>query len=281
MNELLRALASVKSYFPESAQLHNWLFGSAISNALLRLFRPVRVSSAPKYAMALTAFNRPSYLREVLYTLANNTGLADYTLHVGLEPANSEVIAVCDAIQFMPTVIHRNPHSLGVAHNPYATLKAIFDTTDVPGVLYLEDDVILAPDAVRLASWYFEHPEKDNYLCLNLYNHDSRADADPEVVYPDVRFSALALAVTRYNWRTYFEPNWYRDGAGWDHSVTGLIAEKQLRILLPAISRSHHIGREGGMFYTSAYDHIYCNNPICTKPASAFRISPLAPIPGE
>jgi hypothetical protein len=276
MNELLRALAVFNKYLPNSATLADLLHGTATIRLLSGLFSP---ETKPSYAMALTAFNRPGYLREVLYTLANNAGLEKYTLHVGLEPANADVVKVCDGIQFMPTVIHRNPHSLGVAHNPYNTIKTIFDTTDVPGVLYLEDDVILSPDAVRLATWYLEHPERDKYLCLNLYNHDSKADADPGQIYPGTGFSALCLAVTRHNWKTHFEPNWYRDGAGWDHSVTGLIAEKKLQVLLPAISRSHHIGREGGTFYTTAYDHIYCNNPMCTQPAKEFRIEKLAPSP--
>lgn len=269
ITDLLKALAVLNKCLPNTKELVEILTSSGISDAVVRLL--LVKSTKPKYAMAMTAFNRPGYMREVLYTLANNSGLEDYTLHFGLEPVNQEVIATAKSAQFMPTVVVVNSHSLGVTENPYTMLKRVFETTDVPGVLYLEEDVILAPDAVRLATWYFEHPERNNYLCLNLYNPDSQADADPTSLIASDKFNALAAGITREQWEKHFKDGWHKNPAGWDWSLIDIA--KAVFVLTPAISRSHHIGREGGTYYdASRHDAIYCPNPMCTQPASEFRI---------
>lgn len=269
INDLLKALAVLNKYLPNPKELVEILTSYGISDAVIRLL--LVHSSKPKYAMAMTAFRRPGYFREVLFTLANNTGLEDYVLHFGLEPVTPEVLEVARSVQFMPTVLTINSHSLGVTENPYELLKRVFETTDVPAVLYLEDDVILAPDAVRLATWYFQHPERNNYLCLNLYNENSQADADPTTLVASNKFKALAVGITREQWEKYFKDGWHKDPQGWDWSMIAIA--KEVPVLTPCISRSHHIGREHGMYYdASKHDAIYCPNPMCTQPASEFRI---------
>lgn len=268
-NDLLQLLTGVTKYLPTSSQLLDVFNGATISNALLALLIP---KVQPKYAMAMTAFNRPGYMREVLYTLANNAGLEDYTLHFSLEPVNPEVIATANAVQFIPKVVHVNSRSLGVTNNPYTMLKRVFETTDVAGVLYLEEDVTLAPDAVKLATWYFQQPTRNNYLCLNLYNPDSHADANPEELVSSLSFNALGVGITREQWNTHFNPGWHKNPAGWDWSLIDIA--KTVPCLMPRISRSHHIGREGGTYYdASRHDAIYCPNPMCTQPAKTFRIA--------
>lgn len=269
MTNIASLLSLAAKCLPTPAQLSELLTSATISRALLALLLP---APSRKYAAAMTSFNRPGYMREVLYTLANNAGLDEYTLHFGLEPVNPDVIATAHAVQFMPTVINVNPKSLGVTNNPYTMLQRVFTTTNVPGVLYLEDDVILAPDAVRLATWYFQHPERNKYLCLNLYNPDSKADANPEELIGSSGFNALGVAITREQWFRYFQPGWHANPAGWDWSIIDIA--KTVPCLMPKISRSHHIGREGGTYYdASRHDAIYCPNPMCTQPAEKFRIT--------
>jgi hypothetical protein len=224
-----------------------------------------------KLAVTMTAFKRPKYLQTALDSLKKNDGLADYVLNFGVEPGNDEVIQICKSVNFMQSNTVVNPSRLGVRNNPYELLKRTFNS-GAEGVLYLEDDIIISSDAVRLATWYLNHPRRNEFLCLNLYNHDSQADADPAATFAGSKFSALGFALTKEQWATHFEPAWKRDARGWDFSITGLIASGLL-VLQPRISRSHHIGRDGGTHYrASLHDAIYVVNPIWGGPPQEFKI---------
>lgn len=222
-------------------------------------------------AMTMTAFRRADYLKTVLKSLEKNPGTENYVLHFGVEPVDQNVINVCKSVQFMRTVVTVNPERLGVLKNPFELLRRTFDT-GVDGVLYLEDDVVLSPDAVAMASWYFNQPTANNYICLNLYNHDSVPSADPAALFGGDKFSALGIGITRHQWKTHFEPNWEVDKRGWDFSITGLLASG-MKVLQPRYSRSHHIGREGGIHYRAVlHDKMYVNNALWTGTVSDFKI---------
>ena len=222
-------------------------------------------------AMTMTAFRRPDYLKTVLESLEKNKGTDDYVLHFGVEPVDEKVINMCKNVSFMQKVVTVNTTRLGVLRNPFELLRRTFDT-GVDGVLYLEDDVILSQDAVQMATWYFNNQAANNYICLNLYNHDSSVDADPEALFAGDKFSALGIGITRHQWKTHFEPNWTRDHRGWDYSITGLLSSG-MRVLQPRYSRSHHIGRQGGVHYVaSVHDKMYIHNPLWSGNTSAFKI---------
>lgn len=222
------------------------------------------------YQLAMTAYRRANYLRESLFSLANNDDLADCRLHFSLEPGDDEVLGTCEFTRFIPTEIHVNPHVYGVTGNPYEMLKRVFER-GAEYVVYLEDDVLLAPDAIRLAKWFFNLPDVNEYLCLHFFNGQSSAEADSRDVHVLNSFSALGVALTKYQWETHIEPGWYSNPAGWDHGI-GNIA-REIKSLTPAISRSHHIGRHGGTWYdASRHDAIYCTNPMSTQVAPEFRI---------
>jgi hypothetical protein len=224
-----------------------------------------------KFAMTMTAFKRPKYLQTALDSLSKNGGLDDYVLNFGIEPGNEEVIKICKSVSFMQSNAVVNPRQLGVRDNPYELLKRTFNS-GVDGVLYLEDDIVISTDAVGLATWYLNHPRRNEFLCMNLYNHDSRSDADPAATFAGSKFSALGFAITKEQWATHFEPAWKRDARGWDFSITGLIASG-LRVLQPRISRSHHIGREGGTHYRAHRDDaMYVANPMWNGPPQEFKI---------
>lgn len=224
-----------------------------------------------KYAMTMTACSRPTYLKQVLDSLAKNPGTQNYTLHFGIEPVNSEVAKVCQSVTFMPTSVTINKNRLGVLRNPFELLKRTFES-GVEGVLYLEDDVILSQDAVNMATWYFAQESKNDYLCMNLYNHDSSSDADPSAMFPGDKFSALGMAITKEQWKSHFEPNWTNDRRGWDFSITALIGSGK-KVLQPRVSRSHHIGRQGGThYYAPMHDKLYIHNPMWGGCLDSFKI---------
>jgi len=224
-----------------------------------------------KLAMTMTATKRPEYLEHVLVSLANNASLDKYTLHLGIEPISQEVVKVCQDVKFIKTSITVNPQVFGVRKNPFELLKKTFDA-GYDGVLYLEDDVSLSPDTVDMATWYFNNQDADKFLCLNLYNHDSQQQADPAALFAGEKFSALGIGITKFQWKNYFEPSWFKDPRGWDYCFTNMIAEGH-KVLQPRVSRSHHIGRFGGVHYRAAlHDKLYVDNPMWEGPAQNYHI---------
>jgi hypothetical protein len=212
-----------------------------------------------KLAMTMTATKRPEYLEHVLVSLANNQKINDYTLHFGIEPISQEVVDVCRNCSFIKTELTVNPQVFGVRKNPFETLKRTFDK-GYDGVLYLEDDVTLSQDAVEMATWYFNHPSRNDFLCLNLYNHESLGEGDPGALFAGDKFSALGIGITAEQWKTHFEPSWWKDPRGWDYCFSSMISDG-LKVLQPRVSRSKHIGRFGGVHYrANLHDKLYVDN---------------------
>lgn len=190
--------------------------------------------------ITLTAYNRPDHLRQVIESLQKNN-LTGYTLYCFVEPGNQNVYRLCQGIQFVQKHVIVNHRRLGVKENPYQGLKFVFDHGSLFNV-YLEDDVILAPDAFNLANWYASQMEET--LCLNLFTY--KKAGDPKVIRRSKGFSALGLGIKKTSWDKWFQPSWHLSSRGWDWSITELLErEGKLQTLLPDQSRTNHIGRLG------------------------------------
>jgi hypothetical protein len=199
----------------------------------------------------------------------------DLTNYIGLfrcEPINEESIGLCADFpsHILPSAVEINDRVMGVTDNPFEMIDSVF-RRGAEFCVYLEEDIVLADDAINLCNWYFNLQNVNDYLCLNLYNHNSNEFADnPEynnVVGLDTNFSCLGVGITRYQWYTYFKPNFKSSTYGWDFAMTNVIYEKQLKVLKPAVSRSRHIGFWGGVHYRPAvHDPIYKNNKLYSGP---------------
>lgn len=209
-------------------------------------------------AIAITACDRVNYLDEMFQGLRQNN-LEGYKLFMNVEPKNQEVIDYCNSIDFIEKDIVVNDRVLGVRLNPYTLLKRAFDS-GATQVVYLEDDLALSPDLMDMCNWYFRRFDKNKYLCFNLYNHESD-ETRPEDIVVGGQFSALGFALTKNQWDKYFDPAWFVHKSGWDFSFTDLIETGKAYNVLPALSRTHHIGRYGGVHYrTHMHDDMYMHN---------------------
>lgn len=220
--------------------------------------------------MTMTACARPNYLRETLASVAANKHLSQFTLHFGVEPGNAEVLQVCHDTTFMNTHVHCNATRLGVRENPFQLLSRTF-AMGYDAVLYLEDDVLISPDAVELALHYLHSLEAERNRCLCLFNTDSNAATDGAVIetnQPINKFSSLGFCTTKAGWNDFFAQKWHASKSGWDWSITG--AGDAHTLARPGVSRSHHIGRFGGTHYVAEqHDPLYVNNPFWKQPAPA------------
>jgi len=211
--------------------------------------------------MTLTVANRPHYLQRMLDSLRACKGVEDYMLFVGAEPLNQRCIALIQQIDWMPVRLRVHGKILGIRHNPFETINRAFREGSQFN-LYLEDDIILSPDAVQLANWYQTLPRYEEYLALCLFRYASDPTRPTDVLLGEregkTRFSALGLGISKKAWDTLFAPFWFDDArskeltgetnTGWDYTVTTTLkVMEDLQFLVPAFGRSTHIGRDGGV----------------------------------
>jgi hypothetical protein len=210
--------------------------------------------------ITLVAYNRLHYLEQTIECLKKNN-LDGYTLFLGVEPEDEAVIAYCRSLDFMPINLTINPETLGVAWNPKATISRAFDAGSQFNVA-LEDDLLLSPDALDLANWFFGIPNSD-FFSINLCNYRSDSAFPAEVDETD-HFIPLGWAASQTVWRTEIEPSWMCDSRGWDFSLNKILEDRKDRKLLqPRLARSNHNGRDGGKHCTAEFhDRVFQNLPI-------------------
>jgi len=207
-----------------------------------------------KKTLTITAYNRPQYLRQVLASVRKNA-TDGWELHFGVEPGNQEVLDLCNGVDFMPCTVTVNPTRLGVQENPFQTLTRVFDGEKSDLNVYLEDDVVLAVDALAMASWYAGVADPERQMALCLFNYDSRVNMRDRVCVTSTpsrparasTFCSLGFAATAEQWARWIKPHW-NDCGGWDYALSGPLNNRVAAVAVPLCSRSNHIGRMGGTF---------------------------------
>lgn len=218
---------------------------------------------------------RPGYLKQFLDSLAQQD-ISDYTIICSAENS-PECIRVLEEHPLEITILRKanssgqRSHS-GARDNMYNVLNyAFMNGSDFN--LHLEDDFALSPDAVNLASWYYDN-YKDNplaYICYGLFRWGSGGD-DYNGLVVSPFFHGLGWCTFKEGWSTCFGKYWYDDpfaiahtnSYGWDWCMVAAFKVFGYTSLLPLISRTHHIGRIDGTccttpFYDKNYTHLIWN----------------------
>lgn len=215
--------------------------------------------------LTLTAWYRLEYLKQMLDSLRQNNLEGYDLLYCAIEPGRPEVADLCTSIDFIPTKVFVNPFQRGVRINPYSALEAVFHMGSDFNV-YLEEDIVLSPDALDMANWY--QGQAEDTLCLPFFNYHSSPD-DPAGIKVErecEEFAALGFALTRQSWEKWFQPYWFMDDyskgkIGWDWAVRYAANKHGLEMLMPLWARSNHIGQLGGMhcsaeFHDQTFAHL-------------------------
>ena len=224
--------------------------------------------------ITITTNNRPELLERMLQSLqtcfVHQPGdlWEHYQVFAGCEPGCPRNVELL--LQHVPpSQITVNSQCLGVRHNPYETLKRAFAAGSEANV-YLEDDIVLAPDAFQMAEWYWSI-QQPRHLCLNFLNYHSDPARPATVLETADEFNALGVCLTRQSWQEHFEPSWFIDlpgfAHGWDWSVhRRLRANGGLFTLQPALSRSNHTGRYGVHCRPRFHDQMFANLAVNSDP---------------
>lgn len=207
--------------------------------------------------ITLPVATRPHYLKQMLDTLKENN-LEGYKLYIACEPVR-EVINIARSIDFIETDVRYNSKVLGVRENPYRCIQQAFDDGSDFNV-HLEDDIILSPDALDLANFYYEKFKDKPMTHINygMFNYDSEPEEPEKIQVIEGKFVGLGWCTFKECWNKWFKPYWFDDKInaevwspqtiGWDWSIAAVAKTNNLTSLQPLASRSNHIGRVGGTY---------------------------------
>jgi len=231
--------------------------------------------------ITVTAYRRPHLLKAMLETLLANE-LAGWRILIRIDPspvANDMAQIAGSLLDGQDHDVAINPARLGVRENPFRLLERAFGEGSALN-LYLEEDLLLAPDATRLASWFAAN-HRAEWLCLNLIaggcaSAGLLSNPDyPALLFAGHSFNSLGFAVRCQEWRRLMAPAWMteREGVfkfdgkatgGWDWQIyTLLLDDPRLRTLQPALARAVHNGRLAGEHCTPRFhDLAFADLPI-------------------
>jgi len=200
---------------------------------------------------------RTNYLIEFLNTLGRQN-LEGYEIFASCEdsPKCINILEICG----IPMHILRKPQSSGMkSHagaraNMYNALNSAFEAGSTFN-LHLEDDFLLAPDAVDLANWYYENykDRPTTYTSYGLFGFAPRGD-DYTLLEEVPFFEGLGWCAFKENWEACYKRAWwdeslakeYYKAYGWDWNVQAYFRKYSCKAIRPLINRTQHNGRVGG-----------------------------------
>lgn len=250
-------------------------------------------------AITITGYRRPRLFRDLLVSLRAND-LDGWQVFVRVEPSPLVPEFVAAAAALLRDVKHTvvvNPERLGIRLNPFVLLDGVF-AGGAELALYLEEDLLLAPDATRLALWY-QQAHRPEFLCLSLLAGACGSagvmsyPGYPSLLFPARSFNSLGFAVGRQEWFGHFRDRWMTDEphvsaldgqpvSGWDWSIYAYLAgNPALYSIQPAAARAIHTGREDGEWCTSWFhDLAFRDLPLAGAPGDTYRLKPVSRLPG-
>ena len=246
-------------------------------------------------SITVTGYRRPHLFRTLLESLVKND-LTGWQIFCRIEPSPLSEEFVKIAREILTPYCYGlavNTERRGVRNNPFSLLKDVFEFGSEINI-YLEEDLIVSPDMIALAEWFYRNGNPDQ-LCLSLLAGGcgsagliSQPD-HPRVLYLDKTFNSYGFVILRDAWYRHFEPNWLIDrpesGAftGWDWAMWFyLIRQAQLHAVQPALARANHTGREDGEHMPAAFhDLAFGSLPISHSGITAdeFRLHTLDEMP--
>lgn len=206
--------------------------------------------------------DRPHYLRRVLDALREAKGHEDWTLIVSSEPGCLPVLDMLSNIDWMPVKISMNRFKRGIdVNNMLAPDLAVRLGSEFN--LYLEDDSLVAKDALLMADWFSKTKESEEASIISL----RRIEQDK--FRPNVIGSSLdgllgdGFAFNTKLWPRYLRAWWFywdprMTGFGWDWALSTMMERNGWKQYNPMVNRSQNIGMEGTNTHPGWRDPNHC-----------------------
>lgn len=187
--------------------------------------------------------NRLDTLEKVLTSLRAAVGIENWTLVFSCEPCRP-VQKWVKELDWMNKYILLNPVPVGCWKNTFSAVSTAMNLGSKLN-LYLEDDVIVSPDALTLVDQFSEQG-LPGIVCLRRWDHTQ--GLDPTLVSPASHgLLGDGFAFTPALWPK-IQADWFRtDGGGqmWDWALSYGLDQDKIPQWRPLMHRSQNIGTVG------------------------------------
>jgi hypothetical protein len=204
--------------------------------------------------VVFTVGGRFDYLGETLDSWSQVRGVEDATFVFLIEPSarDAEVplgcLVTCDFAR--QSLVSMNRTQLGVTMNPWHAMQTGFRLADF--VILAEEDTPVSSDVLEYFAW-----ARDEYkawadikaVCAHQIGEPLGGEGD---VLRSKHFSPVVWGTWRETWIDLFRDDW-GGPRGWDANLNEILQEKGGRVVIPARSRSQHIGEHGGAHCTPGF----------------------------
>ncbi len=202
--------------------------------------------------ISIPVYNRPETLKALIDSfIATGTDLTDYRFVFSVDPSDrtNEVVNIANdpRIRSYIEMIDINPVKLGVVGNTYKAISMAM-ALEPEWNLYLDDDMVVAKDALSLLEWSFENV-KLNFAAVCLCNIENEGN-DLCRVKTHKGFMGWAFAMTPIQFTAYAKNVWFNPPM-WDWSVGKYVEGIGVPFIFPAVSRARH-GSSHGVHLTPA-----------------------------
>jgi hypothetical protein len=199
------------------------------------------------------AGKRLPYLKETVASWAEVRGIQDATLVFCVEPTiDNWIIRECLLARMFAArvLVSENRRTEGVTRNPWLAMELGFRLDDF--VILAEEDTPVSTDVLEYFAWARGEFEPDlNVEAICAHQIGDPLGAEDEVLR-SAHFSPVVWGTWRVTWELLFRDHW-GGPQGWDAQINELLRQHRGQVVIPARSRSQHIGRDGGAHCTPAY----------------------------
>lgn len=253
--------------------------------------------------ISITGKDRPELFQKTLTSLLTND-LKGWRITMAIEPGPKagQFVEIADALlKGLDYDIRVNETLLGISLNPFELIdRNIRNGAELN--LCLEEDLLLAPDATRMALWY-QRNHRPYWLCLCLLAGPCGSASlisnprHPRILFEARTFNAIGVALRSQEWPLLAAGIWkgekkphplkggyadWRYGWGWDWSVYGHVANHaELRCVQPATARATHNGPEGTYSKPEFHDKAFGKLALNSQPVEDFELVEVADLPHE
>lgn len=240
--------------------------------------------------ITITGYRRPHLFRRMLESLVAGD-IDGWRILIQIEPSERAEAFKTIAAELLAGANYSlcvNETILGVRENPYKLVERAF-AEGADTLLYLEEDLLLAPDVTALAEWYAEN-HRPQWLCLCLLSGGCGSGgfiSSPslnDLLFESKSFNSLGFVCRREEWERHLRGVWMKH-VGWDWAVYfHLMRSKKLVALQPVAARSTHTGRdEGSHAKPEWHDLVFSGLELAAEaPAGRrYRVVPVERLPAE
>ena len=225
--------------------------------------------------ITIAAHNRPGCLNRLINSLRGQLlPLDEWQVFIRIDAGGSKfelVKEVAGRVDFAPFRVFWPNANEGINRNTYWLMHHAFESIGADYNVYLEDDLLLSPDAFNLVEWYIAHADEIGqdvgdvgaYCLCRLHS-----DGDPAEVFLSRALVGWGFVMSQHQWQRYGAPAWRTAMEPsdklmmWDNLLANHIrfCGNDVYNAFPALSRVTNTGRTGEHFTPTKYDVLMENH---------------------